>query len=624
MCGIVGIWVKNSAAASELDHLEAAVSAISHRGPDHIGIKKYAKVGLGHARLSIIDLSDLANQPMTSQNGDAVLCFNGEIYNYKALRENLISKGVVFQTQSDTEVLLYHLMENGIEGVKDLNGFFSFLFYDKKNDCLYFARDKYGIKPLYLYEDDDKFVFASEVSSIFNFTIDRTIDEEALTQLFGLTYIPAPLSILKCANQILPGHYGKIDQNGLVIQKFYDLVETKPLDITYEEAKKTVRSKLEQAVLRRLEADVELGTFLSGGVDSSVVSLIAKKYKNDLKTFSVGFDIPFFDESTYANQMAGSIQSDHHSVQLTKKDFNQAFADFLNKIDEPFGDSSAFAVYLLSQYVKKHVSVCLSGDGADELFGGYRKYEAEYRIRKSNQFGKGTVRLIAGLIKGLPEGRGGKWADINRKIQKLAQGYRLSITERYWNWANFITEENRKQLLLNQVTGKKFKVPEIRDDLNTLFQADQKLVLPNDMLVKVDRMSMAHALEVRTPFLDYELVDYVNGLPASFKVNKNGRKQILIDAFKDDLPEAIYNRGKKGFEIPIYEWLSEEMKVIFQSEIFSEKYIKAQGLFNYNYIWSLQKEWDNKGFGDRIYLIWTLIIFQNWWDRHYYRNDKKD
>jgi len=624
LCGIVGIWIKNSSAASEIDHLKSAVKAIQHRGPDHLGIKKYAKLGLGHARLSIIDLSESAHQPMVDQTERYSIAFNGEIYNFQELKKSLVDKGVSFQTESDTEVLLHHLIENGMDGIKDLNGFFSFLFYDNTKEQLYFARDRYGIKPLYKYEDADKIIFSSEINALFQFNIDRTINHEALHQLFGLTYIPGPLSILKHAEQVLPGYYGKIEDNKVSTAQYYDLDAIKLIDVDFETAKIEVKLRLENAVKLRLVADVDLGTFLSGGVDSSIISLISNRLKNDLNTYSVGFDSTYFDESQYAKIMADKIGSTHHNIQLNQSDFKSNFNDFLQAIDEPFGDSSAFAVYLLCQYAKTNTTVCLSGDGADEIFGGYRKYAAEFKIRQLSARTKFAVKLGAKLLKLTRQNRSGKWGEMNRKVQKLNKGLNLSISERYWQWANFIDANDRMKLLLLRSDGKQFETKISDTDLNAIFRADQKLVLPNDMLTKVDRMSMRHALEVRTPFLDHNVVDYVNSLPAEFKVNGKGRKQILIEAFKDDLPEAIYNREKKGFEIPIYDWLDEELQAIFNSKIFSKKYIENQGLFNYDYICSLQKEWGSKQFGDRIYLVWTLIIFQNWWNRQLYLNDEEN
>ena len=621
MCGIVGIWLKNELATVNEAQLAHAISSIHHRGPNAQNFKIDANVGLAHARLSIVDLSAAANQPMMDKSGRYSLIFNGEIYNYEALKENLPSE-ILYQTTSDTEVLLNYLIHFGLDRINDLNGFFSFVFYDHQRKKILFARDRLGIKPLLLYEDETKFIFSSELAAMFSFDIDRSLDESALNLLFRLTYIPAPYTILKHTKAVLPGHCGTIEQGELKIFQYYNLKASKPCEIAYEAATLAVKSRVEKAVKRRLLADVPLGAFLSGGVDSSIISLVAKQYKTDLKTFSVGFDSPYFDETIYAEEMAAHIGSNHHQLQLTKADFQKRFQAFLSLNHQPFADSSAFAVYVLSETTKEHVTVCLSGDGADELFGGYRKHEAEFKLRALSAFKKQSIKTTSKVFALLPKGRHSKWSDLNRKFQKFAKGAGLPLISRYWNWLTFIDHTDKVKLLRNSTIEPKL-IFEISEDLNSVFQADQTFVLPNDMLTKVDRMSMAHGLEVRTPFLDHELVDYVNSLPASYKVNKNGRKQILIDAFKDELPPSIYSRKKKGFEIPILDWLKDDMADIFNSRIFSEEFINQQGIFNYAYICELRNNFTKPNFGDRIYLVWTLIIFQNWWYRNIWKESSQ-
>jgi len=614
LCGIVGIWLKNESGIVQQEQLLAGISAIKHRGPDVRKIKIDANVGLAHARLSIIDLSESAHQPMTDVSERYTLIFNGELYNAEEIRRKL-SANISFKTSSDTEVLLYFLIENGLEQLNDINGFFSFVLYDHHTKEMLFARDRYGIKPLLIYEDESQIIISSEIGPFFKFDIDKTLNDYAISQLFQLTYIPAPESILRRAKVVLPGYCGSIKQGVIQSKAYYNLNDVEPISVSYEEAKREVKSKLELAVKRRLAADVPLGAFLSGGVDSSIVSLIAKKFLSDLKTFSIGFDVDYFDESKFAQQMAESIGSDHHQIQLTQADFKNKFHSFLELNHQPFADSSAFAVYLLSEKTKEFVTVSLSGDGADELFGGYQKHEAEHKIRRLSPVKKLGVRLSAQLGKILPQGRHNKWANLNRKLQKVAQGLKQSKTDRYHHWLRFIAEEDSEALL--KINPRENSSPiKITKNLNSVLLADQSFVLPNDMLTKVDRMSMAHGLEVRVPFLDHELVDYVNSLPPQFKVNKYGRKQILIDAFKDQLPKEIYNRQKKGFEIPIFNWLKDEIIQVFSTEIFSESYIKEQNIFNYSFIKSLDSIVKTGRFGDKVHLIWTLIVFQNWWNKN--------
>ncbi len=617
MCGIVGIWLKNESALVKQEQLKASINSIKHRGPDSQNFKVDANIGLAHARLSVIDLSANANQPMTDESGRYTLVFNGEIYNHKDLINNLPSD-LIFKSSSDTEVLLQYIIHFGLSRLEDLNGFFSFLFYDNQKKELLFARDRYGIKPLMVYEDSKQIVFASELSAFFNFDIDKSLDYEAINLLFQLTYIPAPYTILNNAKSILPGHSGSVKNGKIKTDPFYAIDSSEEVCLTYKQAVEEVKTKVEEAVKRRLMSDVPLGTFLSGGIDSSVISLVAKQNKIDLKTFSIGFKEAYFDESEYALEMAKAIDSQHHQIQLSRDDFKEKFNSFLSLNHQPFADSSAFAVYLLSQKTKAHVTVCLSGDGADELFGGYRKHEAEFKIRQLSSFSKRGIKLMAKLLHQFPKGRHGKWSEFNRRLQKVNNGLDLSKNKRFWQWLTFIEKDEKKKILKKNIRTQSFNF-NITEDLNSMFRADQLFVLPNDMLTKVDRMSMSHGLEVRTPFLDHELVDFVNRLPANYKLNKNGRKQILIDAFKDQLPEKVYNREKKGFEIPLFEWFKEELESIFDSEVFSESYINEQGIFNYNYIFELRNHFKSAQFGDKIYLVWTLIIFQNWWHKNIWK-----
>jgi asparagine synthase (glutamine-hydrolysing) len=624
LCGIVGISIKNNESINELIKIDDALKSIKHRGPDNQSSKKCSNnLVLGHARLSIIDLSNSANQPIIDKSERYTLVFNGEIYNYKLLRIDLIKLGYIFQTDSDTEVLLNLLIEYKEAAIEMLNGFFAFAFYDSKEDKLLLARDRFGIKPLHFYQDDNKFIFASEIRPFFKFDIDKTLNNKAIDLLFTLTYIPAPESILRRVKKAIPGCYYIYSHHKLIETKYYKPTSKNQVDLSYEEAKKGLKSKLNKAIELRMVSDVPLGSFLSGGVDSSIVSALAKDYKTDLQTYSVGFEHPFFDESKYADDVVNKIGSNHTKIMLGASDFKQNFEEFIDKIDEPFADSSAYAVYLLTKKTKENVTVALSGDGADEVFAGYRKHYAEWMVRNSSSLKKNGVKTISKLLSSFGESRSGKVGDINRKIQKLARGYNFSTSQRYWNWASFIDESDKNQLLKkkNKIIIDNFIHFE-SVDLNEVLIQDQKFILPNDMLSKVDMMSMANSLEVRTPFLDHNLVNYVNTLPSDFKVNKNGRKQILIDTFKDRLPQSVYNRQKKGFEIPLQSWIGNNINEILFSELFSESYIKNQGLFDYDYISELRNNWSNPKLGDKIYLIWTLIIFQNWWNK--YIDGKKD
>lgn len=617
LCGIIGIWAKNNSGKQEIYCLEEALYKLNHRGPDYQAYKLYSNFGFGHTRLSIIDTDSRSNQPFLSADGRYGLVFNGEIYNYRELKSNLEANGEFFTTESDTEVLFKLLIIHGKAALDLLDGFFAFAFYDHHTETVILARDRMGIKPLLVYEDESKLIFSSEMHALFGFSIDKTRDDKGLNQYFGLTYTVSPNTVLKGVRALNPGECAEIKHGQISVESYYhiNLTETK---LNYEAAQNELCRLITQSVTNRMVADVPLGCFLSGGLDSSIIAALAVQQNPALRTFSIGFDMPYFDESDYAADLAKHIGSNHTNYVLTKDDFKAEFHYFLNTISEPFADSSAFAVYLLAKRTKKEVTVALSGDGADELFGGYRKHAAEYRLGNMGSLKLLTLKMGAKILKPFRVNRSDKWGEMNRKLQKLALGANQTFSERYWTWCQFISEKDRKRLLKHDFEIQKNPINTIDwQNLNHMLSADQQMVLPNDMLKKVDLMSMASALEVRTPFLDHKVVEFANSLPFSFKINANGGKQILKDAFADLLPERILNRAKKGFEIPIKAWLSEDIEAIFLGDLFSRAFIEHQDIFNYGFIEELQKDWVKPHFGDRIYLVWALVVFQNWWKRHY-------
>jgi asparagine synthase (glutamine-hydrolysing) len=611
LCGILGIWARNQKGQNDFLKLPHALKKIQHRGPDFQSSKFCSNVAFGHARLSIVDLSTAANQPFTDTTGKHHLIFNGEIYNHAELRKKATENGVNFNTVSDTEVLLNLLIEKGEKALDDLNGFFAFVYYNEEKNEIISARDRMGIKPLLYAETNDAVYFSSELKPLLDFDINREIDQTALENYFAYTYIPAPLTIFKSVKKMLPGEWIKIS-NGVVQKGTYFSLNEKPaFEGSFENAKTQLADLLNQSVKLRLLADVPVGCFLSGGLDSSIISAIAKEQKNDLNTFSVGFDHPYFNESDFAEQMAAHIGSKHHRIQFNKNQFTQVIPDFLNSLDEPFADSSSIAVYLLSQETKKEVTVALSGDGADELFGGYRKHLAETKIRNTGSLKKRMINSAAGILPQPSDSRGGKWSDLQRKIKKFAAGLKLTNEERFEFYCRWISSADEGRLI-NNFGSSKYLVEKI-DSMNDYLMNDQRMVLPNDMLKKVDSMSMAHGLEVRVPFLDHNLVHFANSLPADWKVNSTKTKLILRESFKQLLPDDILHRSKKGFEIPLNTWLHEIIDDYFSSACFSQSYIARQNLFNYSFIEELKNLWKSGRAGERIYLIWSLLVFQHWY-----------
>ncbi|MCU0383804.1 MAG: asparagine synthase (glutamine-hydrolyzing) [Cyclobacteriaceae bacterium] len=631
MCGITGIFAFNLIGKIHRIHVTQATMQLAKRGPDHQGIYTDDWVGLGHRRLSIIDTSEAANQPMWDASGRYSIIFNGEIFNFLELKQDLERKGISFSTHSDTEVLLQLLITEGRAALNKLNGFFAFCFYDKVEQKFLVARDRFGIKPLLYVFDDDKFIFASEMKSILAYGIDKSLDYEALHHYLHLNYIPAPLSIFKSVRKLLPGNYIEIKGGKMLTEKYYDIPYTHRDDkyiFSYEAAKEKIKELLEDSVRKRLVADVPLGCFLSGGIDSSIITGLAAKHKSNLHTFSIGFaDESFFDETHYAKLVAKHFDTEHTVFSLTNKDLFSHLFSMLDYVDEPFADSSALNVFILSKETRKHATVALSGDGADEILGGYNKHAAFLKMESGGTLPE-LVAMLEPVWKALPKSRNGKLSNVFRQLEKFAEGKKLPLAERYWRFAGF-TRANEVDSLLSSSSKEKINRASIehsisqwtndlkgKDNINEVLLTDTKFVLPNDMLAKVDFMSMANALEVRVPFLDYRFVDYVFSLPSSFKINKNLRKRVLQDAFRDVLPEELYNRPKKGFEVPLLNWLKNDLRYLLDNDLLSKATIESQGIFNYQTIEYLKKKLHSNNPGDAHARIWGLLVFQYWWKKY--------
>lgn len=636
MCGIVGIISKNK---EELHKIEVATQTLSKRGPDNQNVVVYEQLALGHARLSIIDTTELANQPFTDESGRYIIVFNGEIFNFLELKDDLIKQGTIFKTNSDTEVLLYLYITYGEKCLEKLNGFFAFAIFDKQNNSLFIARDRMGVKPLLYYFDGNTFIFASELKAILSFNVDKTIDRVSLFNYFQFNYIPSNNSIFTKVKKLKPAHFiyltnlnelTKIQEHRYYTIPYHPNEYISNTPISYSTAQKQLYDLLDDAVQKRLISDVPIGTFLSGGVDSSVISTLAKRHKPDLNTFSIGYkDEPFFDESKYALAVAKKIGSQHHAFSLSNNDLYENLNDVLDYIDEPFADSSAIAVYLLSKYTKKHVTVALSGDGADEIFSGYNKHAAEYRVRHQS-FKESLINFGYPLWNVLPKSRNHKLTNINRQLYKFSLGAKLPNKERYWLWASIIDEKSVNDLFINNPINEAdflnryhkrknncLKSITIDGDINDVFYTDSKMVLVNDMLRKVDSMSMANSLEVRTPFLDYRVVDFAFSLPVEFKIDGQLKKKILQDAFRKNLPEEVYNRPKHGFEVPLLSWFKNELKSTIENDLLGDTFIEEQGVFDVKTIQQLKKQLFSSNPNDAAATVWALIVFNTWWKKYF-------
>lgn len=633
MCGITGIFAFNLVGKFNKIHVTNATMALRKRGPDFQDIYLSEDVCLGHRRLSIIDTRAVANQPMWDETGRYAIVFNGEIFNYKQLRADLINAGVAFTTESDTEVLLRLFIHRGADCLHLLNGFFAFCIYDRLEETMFLARDRFGIKPLLYVFDEDKFLFASEMKSMLQYGIERNLDYSSLYTYLQLNYIPSPDTIFRNVKKLAPGHSLLIARKKITITKWYTIPyeqarQTKNA-LTYPQAISKFRKLLNDAVHRRLVADVPLGSFLSGGVDSSVIAALAAKHKPDLHTFSIGYqDEKFFDETRYARLVAKHIRTEHTVFSLTNADLYSHVHNILDYIDEPFADSSAIAVYILSKETRKHATVALSGDGADEMLGGYNKHAAFYRMMHRGWKERAVVSF-ENLWKKFPQSRSGTFSNRMRQLVRFAEGAQMNARERYWKWASFAGKDEalnmlhpdlRMNMWLQDFVPRRKAIlqhiPDSGETMNDIFLTDMHLVLANDMLVKVDLMSMANGLEVRVPFLDYQVVDFLFSLPESFKINTSVRKRILHDSFRDLLPREIYNRPKKGFEVPLLKWLRSDMRDLIMDDLLSDAYIRHQGIFDPSVITGLKQQLFSNNPGDIHARIWGLVVFQWWWKKY--------
>jgi asparagine synthase (glutamine-hydrolysing) len=628
MCGITGIAAFNLVGRMQMIHLTAATMALEHRGPDYQGIWNDDHLGLGHRRLSIIDTSDAANQPMRDASGRYIIAFNGEIFNFKELRLFLEARGVQFRSQSDTEVLLELFALEGPACLHRLNGFFAFAIADTHSQSLFIARDRYGIKPLVYLADEDKFLFASEMKSLLAYGIEREIEPSALMAYLHLNYTPAPLTMVKGVHKLPPGHYITVSNGTFSVHPWYQLPNNEEAGASFEEKKQLLRSLLEDAVQQRLVADVPLGSFLSGGVDSSIIAALAARHKPDLHTFSIGYaDEKFFDETAYARKVARHLGTEHTVFSLTNKDLFSHVHGILDSLDEPFADSSAIAVYILSKHTRKHATVALSGDGADELFAGYNKHAALLRAMQPG-WKENLAMQFGGLWRTLPHSRHSPFGNKARQLARFAEGMALSPQERYWKWAGFAGNEAVEALLQPTIVQEEAQVQfrklkeEILENIssgknfNEFLRADMQLVLPNDMLMKVDLMSMAHALEIRVPFLDHRVVSFAMKLPAEDKITPPSRKRILREAFSDMLPAEVFQRSKKGFEVPLLPWLRKDLKALIEEDLLEESFIRDQGIFQYPEIQKLWRQALSSNPGDSHARIWGLVVFQWWWKKY--------
>jgi len=580
MCGIAGIINKKESRVST-ENVERMLNTLTKRGPDDSGVHTSSQCTLGQTRLSIIDLNT-GHQPMV--DGDLSITFNGEIYNFKELRGELVDKGHVFKTNSDTEVILKAYREYGRECPKHLDGMFAFAIWNDAKKELFVARDRFGKKPFFYTEKNGYFVFASEIKAIFKsgFMDKDEINRGAIDDYLRFGYILPDKTIYKNINTLPPAHYGVVKNKSIKIGRYWNL-EKKELNVSYEEAKSKIKSLIESAVEKRmLASDVEVGALLSGGVDSTYVSYLAQKHLDKpLKTFSVGYE-GMRNELPFARQASEKIGTDHHELPISSNVIDE-LEKIISYMDEPHADSSNFPQHLISKMAAEHVKVVLTGDGADELFMGYGWYQKKWHMPR--------WRL--------------DWRLINpyRAHQKAITIFKKNI---------------RKKLVIKRTTLSMSLIKESIKGLSHPFHKinafDLKVYLPAQLLTKIDRTSMMHSLEARAPFLDTELAEYVYNLPNEFKISKTENKIILKDILVEIFPKEFVYRKKQGFGAPIDQWLGEEkMREFVHTTLESENLM-------YSFIdkTSVLKICD--GFyakkRNHAYKLWLLLNLALWFEYH--------
>ena len=605
-----------------------------HRGPDDLG--EYIRplddqgpfVFFGHRRLSIIDLSG-GHQPLSNEDGTVWVIFNGEIYNFKELRSELKILGHQFKTRSDTEVIAHAYEEYGDECFQRFNGMFAIGIWDELNHRLILARDRLGKKPLYYASMDGTFLFASELKAILAYPhFSRKIAPLSLMKYLFYEFIPCPHTIFNDARKLPPASYLIWERKRVEVKEYWSPFNLEGIEknLTEKEAEYRLLELLNQSVKRRLISDVPLGVFLSGGIDSSVIAAFAQKEApGKVKTFSIGFEDPSFDESKYASLVSQFLGTEHFEQRMTPKDLLDIVPNLPDILDEPMADASILPTYLLSKFTRQYVTVALGGDGGDELFAGYPTYLAHKFARKYELFLGKLHPVIHFLGNLLPVSDNNISFDFKVKKFLSGIGYPDSIRNSVW-LGSFSFPEIEKVVsseilnhfdrlrLAEEISSYEEKFP--TRDLTTLLQyLDLKLYLQESILVKVDRASMACSLEVRAPLLDYELVEFMMGLPSALKLKGLTSKYILKKAMKNFLPNEVIQRKKKGFGVPIAKWVKGPLKELF-GDLLSPDRIKREGFLNPEYVTSLlQDHLLNKK--DNRKKLWTLLVWELWVNRYH-------
>lgn len=613
MCGIAGFYLRDGKA--EVSAVRAMCDQIRHRGPDDEGYHVESGCAIGMRRLSIIDLST-GHQPMSNEDESVWVVFNGEIYNYQGLRRDLLARGHRFATNSDTETLVHLYEDEGADGLHRLRGMFAYAIWDRRRRRVFLARDRFGKKPLYYAVLPHGFYFGSELKCLRTAGVPAEIDAEALRLFFQFTYIPEPLTCFRAVKKLPPGSWMTYDADGTVRQgrywQFPEPVAETPPGFSETEVCTRLRDKFDESVRIRMIADVPLGAFLSGGIDSSsVVASMALASPEPVRTFSIGFEESAFNELEYAALVARQYGTDHHEI-VVRPDAVDLVSRLVRHFDEPFGDSSAIPTFIVSEFAVRHVKVALSGDGGDELFAGYDRFQALDKLRRLDRVPHALRAFISWAADRLPYSAYGK-----NYLHMLS---RTTALERYFesNFAPWLLRQELLQpewmlpadgaYLMRSLAG--FLLPGNADLLAQALFFETTQNLPGDMLVKVDRMSMANSLEVRCPVLDHELGELAASIPHGWKIRGGKGKYILLRALGDRLPPALLNRSKMGFGVPLSLWFRGSLRTFLWDHLTSSS-IAARGLVSPAFLQRMLTEHDT-GRRDNSHWLWSLLMLELW------------
>ncbi|MCT7446757.1 asparagine synthase (glutamine-hydrolyzing) [Aliarcobacter skirrowii] len=629
MCGIVGFcdFLKKSSS----DILKNMTDILHHRGPDDSGYfwdeNEYSQIALGHRRLSILDLSAHGHQPMSFEHLDIV--FNGEVYNFKEIKKELLELGYSFHSDSDTEVILKSYHQWGTKAVDKFNGMFAITIYDKKANKLIFIRDRAGVKPFYYYKKDSLILFSSELKSFHNHPdFQKDINKSSLSLYLQFGYIPEPHSIFKNTYKLKAGHYIEIDLKSQKFEeiKYWDVVDfyNKPkLDISQNEAIEKTEELLKSSFEYRMVSDVPVGVFLSGGYDSSVVTAILQKQRTEkLNTFTIGFKEKGFDEAPYAKEVAKYLGTNHTEYYCTQKDALEIIPKLCEIYDEPFGDSSAIPTILVSQLARKDVTVSLSADGGDEIFAGYSKYTTA--LQYFNKF-KSIPNSVKSLVKLGMDNINPNHIPILSNTYNFATRYEKingilkakSSVEAMKYTSEYFTKKERDTILNvhfdDLKTNFDIQIADTNDEMNQMLAIDYKTYMIDDILTKVDRATMSVSLEGREPLLDYRIVEFVSQLPSNLKYKDGDKKWLLKQITHKYLPKEMMDRPKQGFGVPLTEWFRDELKEYFMIYL-DERRIEKEGLFNSKEVVRLRDSYLS-GNRENVQKLWFLLMFEMWYEK---------